>query len=305
MACGYLNKSAGDNFAVIPETRIADFSLLFMKYQGIYFMKKTLIALAVAASATVSGSSIAANGEWNSGDLSGNVDFGGIITPADANPWEAKIGTSVENMNVSLVGKTEDIKVPINKMISVLSIRTKLNTAFHGGAGLTPQIKYGDDNAFVDFSKAVSGVATLKMNVLDSNSNEKLGVLSVPMQTIAGASWFKESTQKGSAKSLAASNVGMAFFGGVPTATENAIKGSLMVSTASAIDSSAVTNFDLQNQTPYVQAGEDAFTNPDVTYSGFYVSGIISGAEGNITLDKELSSAVSWKASLPIIVSYM
>lgn len=76
MTCGYLNESAGDGFAVIPETRIADFSLLFMKYQGIYFMKKTLIALAVAASATVSGSSIAANGEWNSGDLSGNVDFG-------------------------------------------------------------------------------------------------------------------------------------------------------------------------------------------------------------------------------------
>ncbi|MCN7158067.1 hypothetical protein MLY93_24445, partial [Escherichia coli] len=59
MACGYLNKSAGDNFAVIPETRIADFSLLFMKYQGIYFMKKTLIALAVAASAAISGSAMA------------------------------------------------------------------------------------------------------------------------------------------------------------------------------------------------------------------------------------------------------
>ncbi|EFN6833396.1 fimbrial protein, partial [Escherichia coli] len=30
-----------------------------MKYQGIYFMKKTLIALAVAASAVVSGSAMA------------------------------------------------------------------------------------------------------------------------------------------------------------------------------------------------------------------------------------------------------
>ncbi len=40
-------------------------------------MKKTLIALAVAASAAVSGSAMA----WSNGDFNGSVDIGGTVTP--------------------------------------------------------------------------------------------------------------------------------------------------------------------------------------------------------------------------------
>ncbi|EPA9663027.1 hypothetical protein ACQ8JO_004756, partial [Escherichia coli] len=57
--------------------RITDFSLLFIKYQGVCFMKKTLIALAVAASAAVSGTSMAAVGEWTPGGEGGSFEMGG------------------------------------------------------------------------------------------------------------------------------------------------------------------------------------------------------------------------------------
>ena len=40
-------------------------------------MKKTLIALAVAASAAVSGTSMAAVGEWTPGDEGGSFEMGG------------------------------------------------------------------------------------------------------------------------------------------------------------------------------------------------------------------------------------
>ncbi|ENK8257946.1 hypothetical protein AB4C84_004676, partial [Escherichia coli] len=47
-------------------------------------MKKTLIALAVAASAAVSGSAMA----WTANGTGGSVDLGGTLTPVTkATPW--------------------------------------------------------------------------------------------------------------------------------------------------------------------------------------------------------------------------
>lgn len=61
-------------------------------------MKKTLIALAVAASAAVSGSAIA----WQDGDFNGSVDIGGSIT-SDQPTWQWKIGNmSADAINLKL-----------------------------------------------------------------------------------------------------------------------------------------------------------------------------------------------------------
>ena len=61
-------------------------------------MKKTLIALAVAASAVVSGSAMAAG--WEQNGTGGSVDLGGTLTPVEkATPWEVKVGDAVTGLD--------------------------------------------------------------------------------------------------------------------------------------------------------------------------------------------------------------
>ncbi|HEI3186174.1 TPA: hypothetical protein SI321_005057, partial [Escherichia coli] len=55
-------------------------------------MKKTLIALAVAASAAVSGSAMA----WTANGTGGSVELGGTLNPVEkVTPWEVKVGDDV------------------------------------------------------------------------------------------------------------------------------------------------------------------------------------------------------------------
>lgn len=62
-------------------------------------MKKTLIALAVAASAAVSGSAMAweQNGTGGSVSLSGTVD---VLQPTT--PWEVQVGGNVNDLNTQI-----------------------------------------------------------------------------------------------------------------------------------------------------------------------------------------------------------
>ena len=67
-------------------------------------MKKTLIALAVAASAAVSGTSMAAVGEWTPGGEGGSFEMRGtlVVAGADANPWEVKVGDAVTGLDAQI-----------------------------------------------------------------------------------------------------------------------------------------------------------------------------------------------------------
>ena len=64
-------------------------------------MKKTLIALAVAASAAVSGSAMA----WTANGTGGSVDMGGTLIPeGKVTPWEVKVGDAVKGLDAEGVG---------------------------------------------------------------------------------------------------------------------------------------------------------------------------------------------------------
>ena len=66
-------------------------------------MKKTLIALAVAASA-VSGMAHA----WESGDFNGTVDIGGSITADDyRQKWSWAVGSAINGFSNALTDLTE------------------------------------------------------------------------------------------------------------------------------------------------------------------------------------------------------
>ncbi|EGJ4498914.1 hypothetical protein INB87_004741, partial [Escherichia coli] len=62
-------------------------------------MKKTLIALAVAASAAVSGSAMA----WTANGTGNSVELGGTLTPVEkVSPWEVKTGDAVTGLDAPI-----------------------------------------------------------------------------------------------------------------------------------------------------------------------------------------------------------
>ncbi|HDI6242698.1 TPA: hypothetical protein POA35_004897 [Escherichia coli] len=67
----------------------------------------------------------------------------------------------------------------------------------------------------------------------------------------------------------------------------------------------AAANYSEQGVSVAPGFGAGSVSSPNSTYSGFYASGIEKSKTIVITLDEPAtSSAISWKASLPVTVSY-
>ena len=78
-------------------------------------MKKTLIALSVAASPVVSGSSMAAVGEWTPGSEGGSFEMSGtlVVTGTSTNPWEVKVGPNVTNLDGKINQGDSEVKITV------------------------------------------------------------------------------------------------------------------------------------------------------------------------------------------------
>lgn len=139
-------------------------------------MKKTLIALAVAASA-VSGMAHA----WTNGDFNGSVDIGGSIIADDyRQKWSWAVGSDINGFSNVLRDLTEGgtkltITVSGNKPILLGKTTEAFAAPVAGGVGAIPQI------AFTDFQ----GNA-IQVNGIEQ-SNAGLGFLPVPMKNAAGS----------------------------------------------------------------------------------------------------------------------
>lgn len=254
-------------------------------------MKKTLIALAVAASAAVSGSAMA----WTANGTGGSVDLGGTLTPADViTPWEVKVGAAVNGLDADIRKGDTKVDIPVKNTIPVLGIRTVKAEAFTGGPGLSPQISYG--NAVnVDAFKA--SVAPLTLEVKDAN-DAKIGSLTTDMFAQARTSMM--GGWEGKFWNYA-SQAGQGFFGGLPKSANE-------VSTSDRVDElmpEAGENY-VNQSAPSVDVNYTTFTGPKNTHNAYYFSVVESGKSIKITLDQAASgdTPIQWKASLPVTVSY-
>ncbi|HBJ0052892.1 TPA: hypothetical protein LAL75_001650 [Escherichia coli] len=260
-------------------------------------MKKTLIALAVAASAAVSGSAMAAG--WEQNGTGGSVDLGGTLTPVEkVTPWEVKTGAAVTGLDAQIQKGQKVVNITVNKAIPVLGIRTVEKTAFQGQAGISPQINYGGVVDVANFSK---GYAPLTLDVKDAN-DAKIGTATTSILAAAAGSHKKGSTLNH--KSLYASVSGKGFFGGIGQ-NEAAVVDKPIGATA-GIFAEASEHYDDQGATSLSAPGDTSFAITGGTYSAFYASGIEQGKIIKITLDQGASSdaPIQWKASLPVTVSY-
>ncbi|HHN8672169.1 TPA: hypothetical protein ACP60F_004872 [Escherichia coli] len=256
-------------------------------------MKKTLIALAVAASAAVSGSAMA----WTANGTGGSVDLGGTLTPADViTPWEVKVGAAVNGLDAAIRKGNTTVDIPVNNAIPVLGIRTIESAAFQGQAGISPQISYG---AAINLDGFAANETTLNLEVKDSTGANKIGRLSAPFFAVA------EQSIKGPDVNYRAGVIanyeGALFFGGLPKSEA----GYSPIFNANSIVPDVAAHYDEQGQEWRDSVGWSSVSDPQHTYSAYYASGIKQGKTITITLDQAAASdAIAWKASLPVTVSY-
>ena len=262
-------------------------------------MKKTLIALAVAASAAVSGSAMAwePNGTGGSVALSGTVD---VLQPTT--PWEVQVGNGQNNLDVQIpLGESKAV-IPLSNLtngIPVLSIRTKSDQPFLGHANITPQISYG---GAVDLNSFKDSRTVLTLNVNDE-SGAKIGTLTTTFTAVSEVSQAAVADANIRSKfNIYADTQGQAFYGGLPKSVNNITQESWYI--AKLFGEDYVENYNDQGGNPVKPGNHEFFNNPNFTYSAFYAAGILDNAVISITLDRPATSAINWKASLPVQVSY-
>ncbi|EPD0991295.1 hypothetical protein ACR57A_004849 [Escherichia coli] len=147
-------------------------------------MKKTFIALVVAASAAVSVSAMAAG--WEQNGSGGSVDMSGTLTPVEkVTPWEVKVGDAVTGLDAQIQKDQSVVSIQPKQSILALGIRTTINKAFTSQSGIAPQI---DFNNAIDLNGFENGVTTLTLDVKDETGSNKIGTLTAPFNTAAAGS---------------------------------------------------------------------------------------------------------------------
>ncbi|EKS2198905.1 hypothetical protein QBG36_001089 [Salmonella enterica] len=263
-------------------------------------MKKTLIALAVAASAVVSGSAMA----WTANGTGDNVELGGTLTPVEKiTPWEIQIGAAVTNLDAAIQKNQSVVDVAVNKAIPVLGIRTVEAKAFPAQAGVNPVINY---NGAVNFNGMKNGVAKLTLSVQNGTTGTKIGTLSADILTGAGVA---RSDAVGGDAFSAYSNGNNSFQGGIGSSSGEVVSSLGKLRTLlNSINPEFTANFVQLDKTDVGTWRAPSFADGAAkkgSYSAFYGSGIESGKKIQIKLDAPAAAdAIVWKASLPVTVSY-
>ncbi|MFL9165023.1 hypothetical protein AB9E48_00645 [Escherichia coli] len=265
-------------------------------------MKKTLIALTIAASAAVSGSAMAA--DWVQNGTGGSVDMGGTLTPADAvTPWEVKTGDPVTNLDGHIKKGLRTANIAVNNAIPVLGIRTQSRDAFVGAPGIAPNIDY---KGAIDVATFADGVTALSLTVNDKDSGNKIGTLTTDLTAGAMYSWKKINEDRGDSFGLHSINqTNQLFNGGLSSKSGGSMTPADLLAKANVIFPGSMDNYTNQGFEPtynYWSGVED----DETTHSAFYASGIEAGKIIKITLDNQVTgdAQINWKASLPVTVSY-
>ena len=261
-------------------------------------MKKTLIALAVAASAVASGSALAADGSWGSGANDFNMG-GNIIIDAHKMIWDVFSGVSV-NIDSAVESGVTEINLPVAKDIPVLGMRSL--KVFNGGLGLTPQIKYGKDGESPFESAFKANKTTMTLRIKNKDNGQEIGTLKTKIWMAAYHS-YKNADGSGFRGPLLGSDKGTAFGGGLPTHTSQ-IDASTLLSDMKKLIPNVDAYFDPQGMLG-LSPSYRTFDDSSVTYSAMYGSGILAGENTTITLDTPATKNINWTAQLPITVTYI
>ena len=280
-------------------------------------MKKTLIALAVAASAVVSGSAMA----WTSGEFDNTVNIGGSVTVGDnfSQKWAWQAGTTLSKFNSNTKEMTDDgKKLVITADQDAAILVGKTNEAFMAtdvASSAIPQIAFSDyqkGKVTPVFTNAGNtGTGYLEIPVVDDQSSP-IGQAKVNM-TVAGVRMIADAArQRGIVGSVIAENSDNIFFGGVPTEGAGIIThGNIATSFIQSMGglSAAEMLAQLAKVDPTItQIAASTFVQKsNMTGSvtaATYAMGIKSGQALELTFTNPVTQTTEWKAPLNVSVTY-
>ena len=265
-------------------------------------MKKTLIALAVAASAAVSGSAIAAG--WVPNGTGGTVELGGTLTVIQkTTPWSVKVGGGVSDLNAQVQKGQKVVYVPVKKPVLFLGI-TPTEGSFKERKGINPQIDY---NGFVDINGFDEGVTKVKLPI-KNKEQKNIGNMEADFNVAALVQWkyFFDGARSSTVErySVYANKEGQGFFGGVGKNAKGVLAGSKVADFLNKLDPE-ITN-SIWAHTKLKDANTVNFDNMKNLTQSYYGSGIVEGTFMKITLDTAVSGneKLEWHATMPIRVVY-
>ncbi|HBA7889577.1 TPA: fimbrial protein [Escherichia coli] len=282
-------------------------------------MKKTLIALAVAASA-VSGMAHA----WTNGDFNGSVDIGGSITADDyRQKWSWAVGSDINGFSNALTDLTEGgtkltITVNGDKPILLGKTNEAFSTPVAGGVGAIPLISLSDATGEVRLLKgtvdARSGVGTFDLEIKNRDTDKKIGTLRATMTGMAVAG-IAGAENTGKLSALYAYGSSRIFSGGLVTENGSEMKdantavaftekmGSL--SSADILSQIQQVKQNVESLTPQTSSVSEnmKYDNGNVV-SAAYALGFENGQTLEATFDEAITASTQWTAPLNISIAY-
>lgn len=282
-------------------------------------MKKTMIALALAASA-VSGMAHA----WTNGDFNGSVDIGGSITADDyRQKWSWAIGSGLDGFNNALTeltngGKSLTITVNGDKPILLGKTNVAFATPVAGGVGAIPLITLsgadGVKKILAGTPGAGTGVGTIDLDIKNRDTDAKIGTLHATMTAMAVAG-IAGAQNTGPLRALYAFSNDSIFNGGLVIESGAEMKDA---NTAVAFTEKmgSLSAADILSQIQQVKQNVVSLT-PETTsklenmqyddgnvVSAAYALGFENGQQLEATFDQAITSSTKWTAPLNISVTY-
>ncbi|EAC1658913.1 fimbrial protein [Salmonella enterica] len=277
-------------------------------------MKKTLIALTVAASAAISGSAMA----WTTGEFNDSFDINGTIAAKSFNDkWEWMVGKglSFEHDIKQMTDSNTKLTITQNNPTAILLGRTKeAFAAASVGVGAIPLISFSDYEGEVVSLQSLGGNKGYLEFPMKDDAENKLGKVKVDV-TFAGL-LSKSNQTSGFVElyPLASTTNSDVYNGGLPWHSP--------LSTGVAV-SSIISKFSENNHTALLKQIKKAL--PDAGYNGqqdkwpvstdmvdtngevmasSYALGIDQGQTIEATFTNPVVKTTQWSAPLNVAVTY-
>ncbi|MDD8687779.1 hypothetical protein LAX26_21820 [Escherichia coli] len=280
-------------------------------------MKKTLIALAVAASAAVSGSAMAGLGNFEAGNLNNKVDFGGTITPAVVqNNWVWAVGQGYNQFSHTTRELTESgTKLTITAADVMPLLVGKTSKVTVGDVGISPQIAFSDSKGTITpvwTGENAEGTMTLTVN--DAQQQE-IGSMTLNVAAVAPVASVTRNVPSTISVKYIEGKGGSSFggavggFSGEPSFSQ--VDGITVANGAPSIAElqAQVKSFpglenDAEDTSNIVGSSQINYANSNYVYSGAYVLGIPRGKQLVVKFNNAISAETQWNAPLTMQVSY-
>ncbi|HEK5774467.1 TPA: hypothetical protein SO392_004468 [Escherichia coli] len=268
-------------------------------------MKKTLIALAVAASAAVSGSAMA----WSNGDFNGSVDIGGTVTPPPNSPWQWKMGAPITGLDTSWDKLSASNEATFNINTAKPLVMGKLETPTIGGPNLAPQVTWQDakgQKITPVFDNTGNG-SRLSLNaaVMDKAGNNELGSAVLHIHAYGLAAKYNVANNTGlNYQPIRSPNVGNVGYGMLSGEMAGILQSADQTLTAiNALATEEIfTQAMKQGAKPKDQAVSMTFTSPEKKNTAALVAGFEPGDSVVVTFNQRPTSTTEWKIPVGVTV---